>query len=445
MEIYAIGYLLIPLSLFLFIYFPKQLYFLTLFFIPFTGTAVFKISLSGINAEGVRVSMYLASLCFIRYFLLVLYFGKIKIIQAQRPLVGLLVLLVVIACSSLFMPVFINGRLVVLDVYGNLVMYASEKPLYFRLQYFTQTLYFIFGCLLTYYIAVKNPDFSSIYQSFRVYVLGCLFVSFWGWVELTLYVTNIPYPGFLFNHNSMNALGSLVLNGKPRITSVALEPSILSQQLLTVIPVLFWGLIYRQPFFSLHLQKLVLISIILTLLFAWSSTAYLGLFSFVCIIITTFIIQNRVPKKILYALGGLIIIFAIALPLLIEQLLEKLHTYSGIERFKALSFAWNYFIEYPLLGIGWGVMPSWDFVVCILAGTGIIGLLVFSILLAACFYNLKRQFKISYIHQPFLLGISQGLILLLIVSQSSGFIYHSLYFWLMLGFAIATASLRSPT
>jgi O-antigen ligase len=240
----------------------------------------------------------------------------------------------------------------------------------------------------------------------------------------------------------MNALGTLVLYGKPRVSSVALEPSILSQQLLTVIPVLFWGLIYRQTFFGLRLQKLLLISIICTLLLAQSSTAYMGLFCFVCIVITTFILQNKIPKKILYAMSGLVIIFVSTLPLLINQILHKLETYSGIERFKSLSFAWHYFTEYPILGIGWGVMPSWDFIVCILAGMGIIGLVVFTALLIICFYNIKRQLISTPINQPFLLGINQGLLLLLFVSQSSGFIYHSLYFWLMLGFAISAASLR---
>lgn len=444
MKIHLLGYVLIPLAFLFFFYSPRRLYAITVFSIPFTGAAVFQISTTSFAIEGIRPSLFLGILCLVRHFFSSLYTGKIIIQNRLKASLTALFIFAATCSLSLMMPFLINGNLLVLDSYSSLVTYAEPKPLYFNLQYVTQLAYLLFGCLMAYYIAVTNKDEATLSRSVKIYLNASLFVCLWGLLEVILFYLGISYPAFLFNSNafSMNAAGTLVLNGRPRITSVSLEPSVMSQQLLTALPFAFWLFMEKSGYFKRHALRLVLLLIICTLTLSLSTTAVFGLAAFTSLVLLFYI---RQPKLNIYLLCVLAITFIgilVASPFLIQGLLQKLSTYSGEERLKAITFGWNYFREYPWLGIGWGVFPSWDLVVCILAGAGVAALTFFALLIIQILIKFK-QLKLRGKRTVLIKAAEFSLIMLLLVSQFSGFIYHCQYFWLILGLAMSASSIDS--
>ena len=451
MELYWIGWIIIPLSIYVFIYKPNILYQLTVFFIPFTGTAVFKISLSSFNAEGIRVSMFLGFFCLLRHTISVLLRQKVIYPFNQKQTLNALFLFSFVVLVSLIMPIIINGYFSIIDPYFKIgIYYAKTKALYFSMQYLTQTLYFIFGALICYVIVIQNKTSVDIRKTLRVYIFSTFFVSLWGWVEITCYYLNISYPSFLFNMNSVNLENIPVLMGLPRITSVALEPSIMVQQMVTVVPILFWDLINKNFIMQKLTEIIILGYLILTLLLSISSSAYFGLVSFALIILWELFHRKRM-KYWLFILVIFMSLLAITVtPFVLYQLSLKINTFSGIERWKALTYGWTYFREYPILGIGWGVFPSWDLIICILCGSGIIGFSVLLILLLNIYRKYRSQLKIintspsnSFLNILTLNLVGKhSLIIMLVISQFSGFIYHAQYFWFILGIAIAIAGMN---
>ena len=117
-------------------------------------------------------------------------------------------------------------------------------------------------------------------------------------------------------------------------------------------------------------------------------------------------------------------------------------TYSGIERFKTVYLGIEYFLDYPVLGLGWGVFPTYDFVINLLVNFGILGTIAFSIFLFNIFIRLLNKIKLNNNYKPLYKAAIESLLLILIVSELSGFIYHSQYFWLYIGVAITISSLN---
>jgi O-antigen ligase len=129
--------------------------------------------------------------------------------------------------------------------------------------------------------------------------------------------------------------------------------------------------------------------------------------------------------------------------LMIKYLIDVSGTYSGIERFKTVVYGYKYFLDYPILGLGWGVFPTYDFLINLLVNFGIMGAIPFTILIYNIVIKFKNKIKFSSKKDNYLYraGI-ESFVLLIIVSQLSGFIYHSQYFWLYLGIAISIGSLE---
>lgn len=444
MEIYFIGFIVIPLGLFFFFLNPRRLYELTIFSIPFTGTAIFKISNASFNMEGITPSMFLGVLCLIRHFTFILTKGKIRLDKNLLSELIPLFCLAVVAGLSLVMPAIIDGDIEVLDAYGGLYYYATSKPLYFKFQFVTQVAFFTFGCLLAYYFAMKNRTTQELLRSIQLYLYASIFVCTWGLLELLLFYINIPYPGFLFNQISAGQGSTLILEGRPRISSVALEPSILSQQLLTVLPLLFWPIWDKRRYIQKPNIRILFFLIIVVLLLCMSATAFIGLAVFCGLVIFQLGLRKKWSPKFIYLLlmSGVIVVFTT--PLLISKIISKLSSFSGTERVIAFTSGWDYFTQYPVLGIGWGVFPSWDLIICLLTGMGIVGLLMFLWLVSAIFLNFKNLRKTKNFDSVNM-SVLHALIMLLIVSQASGFIFYSQYFWLVLGLSMAASVIKKES
>jgi len=386
--------------------------------------------------------MFLGSLCLLRH---VISIASKKTVLIEKGLTSLIIPLVVmmaVACCSLIMPIIIDGDLKVLNAHEVAIYFAEPQPLYFSFQYATQFAYFLFGCLLACYFAIKNSSPENLHRSIQIYLYATLFVCCWGIVEFVLFFLNIPYPSFIFNGNlkSMNVAGTVIQTGTgmPRISSVSLEPSIMSQQLLTVIPLLFWQVWERGKYLSKPNPKYLLFLTVLVLLISTAASAWLGLFMFILIVIIHYLQQKRISQTALTFIAIGVVTAICATPFVIQGLSGKLSSYSGIERFRAYTEGWSYFFRYPILGIGWGVFPVWDLVTCIAVATGIVGLFISLWLLVSIYRNfrkLRRSGNYSFVNR----SIWHSFLLLLAISQASGFIYHSQYFWLVLGLTMAAS------
>lgn len=391
--------------------------------------------------------MFLGGLCLLRHFLFILSEKKIRVREEYRPAGILILAFGLTAFLSSFMPMVIAGDIRVLDTYSNLMGHAKPKALYFSFQYVTQALYFLFGCLLAYYFAIKNDTPEKLERSIRIYLYASLFAACWGLMEFILFYLDIPYPSFLFNTNgkSVNIDGTLTLNDRPRITSISLEPSILSQQLLTAIPLVFWPLWEGADYLKSKFFKLTLIlTTVAVLALCLSTTAYFGLAFFPLLVLLHYLKRKKVNIGSLTVVVAGTIIFVFLAPVLAETLKHKLSTFSGFERLRALEYGWLYFTQSPILGIGWGVFPSWDLIICILTGMGTIGLLILVLIVFLIYLNFRNQ-KINHRYTTLSRSLFHSLIMLLVISQFSGFIYHSQYFWLILGLALAASGLHPST
>lgn len=441
MHIYLIGYILIPLGLLFFFISPRRLYELFIFSIPFTATALFNITGLGFSIEGISAATVLGGLCMVRYAVTLITKEKVRITTRKALLLGLIVILCICAVVSLIMPAIINGKLKVLDAYSNTVMYADEIPLYFKFQYVTQVAYFVFNALIACFIALRNDTDERLQRTVQIFVNGCLFISLWGLLEIVLYHVNLPYPAFLFNTNtgSMNHDGpSMMEDGTVRLVSAAMEASIFSQTLLVALPLLFWPIHLGHSNKSLRI-KLYMLLIFIALLFTKSATAAVGLAAFFGLVFMSSITRRKLKWYIVLILGGGIITAIALTPILFVKVIEKLQTFSGVERLIAVENAWRYFTSYPILGIGWGVSPSWDFILCVLAGMGVIGLFFFLIL----FYNIFNQYRqldTAGNNTVLKSSIFYSFLMLLVVTQFSGFLYYLMYFWLILGLTVASVS-----
>ncbi len=408
-------------------------------FIPFNATAVFFTT----DHTAVNLPLTLFFLSLGSYFLRRFFYTKFIIPASRKTTVTWLITIGLIAIISQIMPYIINGDYMVLDRYKELIYYAEEETLYPSIQWVTQTIYFLIGLLIVFTISVTYRTLEDIKKALKLLLTGITFMVFWGWLGDLTYFIGIPYPQ-LFNQIGMQTSGMhLLFNGFPRMISVTLEASYFAQILIPIIPYFYWFSQQKESFiFYKSFHKRMYILSMITILLAITTTGVLG---FILLIglwlknnIRFFSLKSKYFLITLYSLLALIAMFFV-----INYITSVSDTYSGIERFKTVYLGVIYFIDYPVLGLGWGVFPTHDFIVNLLVNFGLIGTIPFLILM----YNIfrKLQFNLKKVNKknaPLYKASLESFILILIVSQLSGFNYHSQYFWLYIGLSISIGSLK---
>ena len=132
--------------------------------------------------------------------------------------------------------------------------------------------------------------------------------------------------------------------------------------------------------------------------------------------------------------------------LLLYSLFEKINSGSTVERLFSIKNAWNYFLQYPILGVGWAMVTSHDLIVNLLVSSGIIGFIVF------CLLNIviiKKSHKLLILsrgqnnHVVMILttldlGLFIALIVMLIAGIVSGVEFYLGYFYIVYALLIAT-------
>jgi O-antigen ligase len=425
------------------------------FFIPFSATVVVNFP-SGESGSGLQVSMFFGTLWVTWEALKVVMTGQLRTIPHDNSLsVRLLLLFMVVVAASLLMPIIINGSL---QVASPILLDTEMTPLTLTSHNITQTLYLAYGIIIAILVSITNQQKHQLRTSIKIYILSGVFVSLWGLLQWSLYQFDIPYPDFIFN-NSINpsALGYRGvfddINLK-RISSVAVEPSILAQFLLTSTPFVFFAVGFRIPIFSLVIDKAVLVLFLIVLVLSTAFSAYLGLALLLCSVGLVTLIMQKFRRQFALILMGAAVLAVSAYLLspfvgtyLNEIIIQKGKSYSALERFSAAMNAWGYFLKYPVLGIGWGSATSHDLFIGLLATTGIVGFVVFVFF---AFYLFNRLFKALKVYRTAqevdedastLSAVTVSFITLLSLNAFTGFAYVFGHFWFIIGLAMAVPSI----
>lgn len=409
-----------------------------IFFIPFNATVVFFTP----DKTAINLPFILFFLALFSFFLRKGMLTNFWLPKKNKTIYIWLLVIAIIVLISQVMPFIIDGKFNVLDRYSMGVYWAKEQPLYPSLQWLTQALYFVIGLLVVFVISATYKSIEDIKRALKFLLSGITFMVFWGWIGDLTYFFNIPYPN-LFNQIGMNELGIHVFNGFPRMVGTTMEASYFAQILIPITPYFYWFHQQQKSFvFSKVFNKNMYFLSLITLPIAITTTGVFGFF-----LVAGFWLKNNVrffSKRSRYFLVLLyLVIILIAVFFAINYLINISGTYSGIERFKTVTLGASYFIKYPILGLGWGVFPTYDLIINLLVNFGIIGTIPFLIFLYNVYIRLKKNIKEKlHINYPLFIAALESFILLLIVSQLSGFIYHSQYFWLYIGLAISIGGLH---
>src|SRR5271166_5939965 len=194
MEITPIGWILIPVVAFGFVFNSNMLYWLMIFFLPFSATAITNVDFSG-SRSGVQAAIVFGSLWVLREAASTTLKSSIWRSQHVRSSIFQLTIFMVVVLLSLAMPVFINGRLTVdcPELGCN-----TSAALTFSMRHLTQTIYLAYGLIITIFIAIRNSDFREFQNTIRILFFSSIFVSCWGLLQWLCYRANVSYPALIF-------------------------------------------------------------------------------------------------------------------------------------------------------------------------------------------------------------------------------------------------------
>ena len=444
-----LGYIMLPIGLAGLLLSEKWLYRLFVFWTLFSATAAINLG-EGDNGSALPVWMFFGFFWLLRLTLDHLSARSFSIDRRILSPCLWLVAFLFVATLSLFMPIYINGRL---GIESPLLGDNSATPLYLASHNFTQLLYLIFGGLIAICVAHRNMQADKRDETERTIMVSAIFISLWGLFQFGCNLTGISYPYYIFNNSSSaSATGYLqTLDvGISRVSSTAVEPSVLAQSLLAVLPLTLPAWLRRGSILSISIDRWSTFLFLTVLLLSTSATAYLGLFM-LAILLLILLLRTRILSAkrasgllVVAALAAIgIVVIALSSTSVISEvinsaLLDKSSSGSGLERVMTIGLAYGYFLKYPILGIGWGSATSHDLIVKLLSNVGVVGALTF---LCAMYSIIRADWKaIGSLVRSEDLSRSVWFLALTIFFLTSVLVEFPLVFgnfWLVVGMAIA--------
>lgn len=430
------------------------LYWLAVFFVPFSSTAIVNVGSNGAYS-GLQAWMFFGTLWIVSQTVSGVRLKNSSYRQQMRASTRKLIVFLLVAFCSLIMPLWIDGRL---SIYFQSPLSNDAHPLVFSFQHVTQFLYLVFGVLFAIFVGLKNSHFVEFKKTLRVLLLSAIFVNCWGILQWFCYERGFDYPAFLFNTNKNEAAMGFSSEfsdlGISRISSVATEPSILAQYLLVVLVLVAFAVLGQQVILNKLLDRFALGLTLMVLLLTTSSTAYVGLAVLVPVFLFAFIRLGRMrPLRAALSLAALVIccLVVYARTSVVQDLADavifsKADSYSGLERLNSVILAAGYFVQYPILGVGWGSVTSHDLVFKLLADTGIAGLFAFCWFLkslASGLWNSSSGMRMGPQEAPSSYWASCLLVaifVLILTCAVSEFTYVFGPLWLVFGMSFATIS-----
>lgn len=354
------------------------------------------------------------------------------------------------------------------------------------LKFFKQFLQLILNVgiyyLTIFFLKRKNVIISAV----KILFFSALLISLFGLYEFLSFYMNLPYPRlFLFNPSFGGVTRAGIVTGGgvsyiiPRISSTLSEPLFLGNYLMTPIYLWFALAINRVNLFKLPILNWSIGSIlVVTFFLTFSKGAYMGLlFAMIFLFIFSKLLNLKLSKKTKRILKIiLIVMFIVCVTAIFISILKGMNYYNFIaiilgripyafqtlsedlkggtyERIESIKTALRIFINYPIIGIGWGntvfyfykyssfiVGKVWPGIHSlyfrILCELGILGIISFFCLLYSI---IKRNILvIRYTdNDPILNSFALGALLALMASliqQISEDLINLPYFWFLIGF-----------
>lgn len=451
-----LGYLLLPVGLAGLFLSKKWLYYLFVFWALFSASSVANFG-EGEKGSAVQVWMFFGSLWLLRTMfdhLSTLSFSIDR--RLLRPILWMAAFLLV-ASLSLVMPLYIDGKLSIASQY---LFDETVTPLFLTWHHVTQLLYLALGIAVTISVAQSNLRSDDRHKTERVILFSAIFVSIWGLFQLVCNITGIPYPDYIFN-NSGSASGKGFLEylqgvGVGRICSAAVEPSVLAQSLLSLLPLTLAAWLNRNSVISVFIDRFCTVLFIGLVILTTSSIGYLGLPMLAAMVVMLLLRTGAISlaKAVKLAAATALLVGVIAssyfsIPTVRDVintvLIDKASSGSGLERALTIVQAFRYFQAFPVLGIGWGSATSHDLIVKLLSNVGIIGTFTF---FGAMYCVMRANWRaLDTLALPWNLPRATWLLSLsifLVTSVINEFPLPFGNFWLVLGMAMSTGWKTEP-
>lgn len=451
MQVTPIGWVLLIVGPLLAILRPRWLYVATIFSLPFTATDIINVG-TGVNASGVQAPMYLGCLLLLRYCFVSLKRMSFPLPRKGRTCLYWLGGFIAITALSLIMPVWLSGHV---EIPSSTLGDMSTELIHLTSRNITGVLYMVFGYGIVYLTMTLNQTVAMSRLTLKAFMAGAGFMAVWALFELACKVSGIPYPAMIFNTGTaLSARGYLEMTaGIPRLSSVAVEPSIFAQTLLMAISLVLPFVFGVLTLFGKTVDRWLFILLVVVLCLTTSSTAYVGLFVIMLTVLFLFTARGILrPIHLVIPLAGLglaALIYEtvpVAKLILDDMVFTKSGGYSALERLMTAENALRMFREHPLLGIGWESITSHDLIANILGNAGILGLLTFAIAMYSIFRALYRSIRsrnkslraAGLMRLDF--GLYVALSVTLVTSALSGFLNVFAFFWFLCGFAIVAST-----
>lgn len=443
-----LGYILIPMGFFVFFSYPSYLLGLLVFFSPFQAASV--INFKNLNF-GVQPGYFFAILWIIHEIINILRGKKFTIVKEQKMIIMLLINFFVVSASSILMPLFLSDK--------NITVHnpkGYDVLLSFSRTNITQLLYLLTNLTVTILIVLGLRNLSEVKKLIKILLYSSFFALIFGIYQLMCYLLKLHFPYWLFNNNIGYSQGfNQTVENIKRINSIATEPSMYAFFLLMIIPIILSMRISKNNIISKKMVNILLYLTIAEIILATSSTGYIGLLFF----ISSYTIYNflhgiggerKYRENFYYIIRTISIITVLSTILLsiyilvfgldnlinafVSLTVDKFNNLSGQERLQGFLNGLNLFINYPVLGVGYGSNRTYDLMTTLLSNTGIIGFVSFSMIIIIAIKILMKYIKLTEKGgKSIMIGLLFSLLNAIFAFMISIPDLIFLYFWIILG------------
>lgn len=406
MEISIMGYIFIPLGIFMFMFLKNDvLLSCSILACGLTGS-----SLINFGDTPLQPSYYFALLWMIKVLIERIVKGRLYLTIYKDRKIVTLTLFVTIALLSLEMPILKSG-ITTMNIEGQIV------PLKFTSANITQFIYLLF-CFLYFYFLYdylrNHPyEYKKLKKLLIISVVLVVLITLW---QMIAYKFDIPFD--IIFKTGMHGKRQGMYFWDKRISGPCLEASMLAYFLVAALP-----LCARIK--NIYLRYVLVVLLIFIGIETLSSTFLVGALAWVLIELFLYLKSRKIkikkkPSLLFFALlviGLLALLITGDLTKLIDKVNDlviafiakmKIQNQSGQERSEAFEILLEAYSKSPMLGIGFGSSRGKDLFSTWLANTGTVGMLLILMFLYFNCINIKdnKDIKISVLLTWFCMFIS---------------------------------------
>jgi hypothetical protein len=458
-EITLHGWIGIPLGVAL-LFRPRWLYCATVLAIPFTATAL----LNSPNDVPLSPAQYLAALLIMyEAARLAVVENKVSVKKGMGVSAFLLWGFLGVVVLSQMMPLLLVGRGWVDPRTSPLL---SIQPVQIDSYSFKAAFPVVLGVLFALVTIRRNRRVEDLMCSLKLYVGAGVFVAVWGLMQFVVSnLLGMEYPHWVFNNARLDSMMGYTQQLETglgvffRTSSVMHEPSILAKYLATVLVALLMAVATKAPLLGRRMDGLGIVFVVTAILTSASTTGYFALL--VSIAVVAWLLRRarghrrravRLAWGAAVAVGTAFYLVPFLQALSGPVLLTKLVSGSYEERVFTVVQGWRYFLQFPVLGLGWGRITVHDLAVHLLANIGALGFTLFVVMCGSVLLQGPRH-RATYSgsagaampsmpEYPIGTALQASMITLLAVSLLSGLEFYLLPFYFLFGMLAASRTLQ---